>query len=270
MLLAIDVGNTATGLGLFDGADLVEHWQLSTVASRTADELAVLVRGLLAERDWGNGGGGVDDVVSGVAVCSTVPTQLHELRAMCRRYFGGVEAVFVEPGTRTGVPVLTDNPKEVGADRVVNTLAAATVYGGPCIVVDFGTATIFDAVSERGEYLGGAIAPGIEVSLEALRARGAQLQPVELARPRSVIGKSTVEALRSGVVYGFAGLVDGVVTAMSAAMSTDPDRVRVVATGPQAELVVEEAATVDDYDPWLTLTGLRLIFERNTATPPPR
>jgi type III pantothenate kinase len=259
MLLAIDVGNTSTGLGLFDGTDLAEHWQLSTVTARTADELVVLIRGLLAEHELAS------DVVTGVAVCSTVPTQLHELRAMCRRYFGGVETVFVEPGTRTGVPVLTDNPKEVGADRVVNTLAAASIYGGPCIVVDFGTATIFDAVSERGEYLGGAIAPGIEVSLEALRARGAQLQPVELARPRSVIGKSTVEALRSGVVFGFAGLVDGVVTAMSAAIGSDPDRVRVIATGPQAQLVVEESDTIDDYDPWLTLTGLRLVYERNAA-----
>ena len=152
-------------------------------------------------------------VVDGIALCSTVPSVLHEMRDMCRRYYGDVPAVVVEPGVRTGVPVLTDNPKEVGTDRVVNALAAVELFGGPCVVVDFGTATTFDAVSAKGEYLGGAIAPGIEISVEALGARGAQLRRVELARPRSVIGRSTVEALQSGILYGFAGQVDGVVDA---------------------------------------------------------
>ena len=256
MLLCIDIGNTNTVLATFDRDKLVHNWRVKTDARNTADELGLMFRGLLA-------GDAVE--ITGVAACSTVPAALRSVRTMLARYYGDLPNVIVEPGVKTGVQLAIDNPKEVGADRVVNTLAAASVYGGPCIVVDFGTATIFDAVSERGEYLGGAIAPGIEVSLEALRARGAQLQPVELARPRSVIGKSTVEALRSGVVFGFAGLVDGVVTAMSAAIGSDPDRVRVIATGPQAQLVVEESDTIDDYDPWLTLTGLRLVYERNTA-----
>jgi type III pantothenate kinase len=164
---------------------------------------------------------------------------------------------------RTGVPVLTDNPKEVGTDRVVNALAAVTLYGGPAIVVDFGTATTFDAVSAKGEYLGGAIAPGIDVSVEALGVRGAQLRSVELARPRSVIGRSTVEALQAGILYGFAGQVDGVVTRMAAELADDPSDVTVIATGGLATIVIEEATTIDVHEPWLTLVGLRLVFERN-------
>jgi type III pantothenate kinase len=261
MLLAVDVGNTHTVLGLFDGDDLVEHWRISTEAQRTADELAVVLRGLLAQHP-GPGGG----VVDGIALCSTVPAVLHELRDMCRRYYGDVPAVIVEPGVRTGVPVLTDNPKEVGTDRVVNALAAVELFGGPCIVVDFGTATTFDAVSAKGEYLGGAIAPGIEISVEALGRRGAQLREVELARPRSVIGRNTVEALQSGILYGFAGQVDGVVARMAAEIvgpDGDPDDVTVIATGGLAPLVLDDAAAIDIHEPWLTLIGLRLVYERN-------
>jgi type III pantothenate kinase len=196
---------------------------------------------------------------------------LHEMRDMVSRYYGDVPAVVVEPGVRTGVPVLTDNPKEVGTDRVVNALAAVTLYGGPCIVVDFGTATTFDAVSSRGEYLGGAIAPGIEVSVEALGRRGAQLRRVELARPRSVVGRNTVEALQSGILYGFAGQVDGVVNRMAAELSEapevgSPDDVTVIATGGLALLVLEEATSIDVHEPWLTLVGLRLVYERNHLT----
>ncbi|HEU4567216.1 MAG TPA: type III pantothenate kinase, partial [Marmoricola sp.] len=160
-------------------------------------------------------------------------------------------------------PVLTDNPKEVGTDRIVNALAAAHLFGGPAIVVDFGTATTFDAVSAKGEYLGGAIAPGIEISVEALGSRGAQLRKVEIVRPRSVIGKNTVEALQSGILFGFAGQVDGVVARMAAELAEDPEDVTVVATGGLAPLVLEESATIDVHDPWLTLVGLRLVFERN-------
>lgn len=260
MLLAVDVGNTHTVLGLFAGADLVEHWRVATDDRRTADELAVAVSGLLARsRHPGS------DVVSGVAVCSTVPAVLHEMREMCRRYHPDVPVVIVEPGVRTGVPVLTDNPKEVGTDRIVNALAAVHRHGAPCIVVDLGTATTFDAVSARGEYLGGAIAPGIEISVDALGARGAQLRKVELARPRSVIGKNTVEALQAGILYGFAGQVDGVVTRMAEELSDDPESVTVVATGGLATLVLHECTTIDVHDPWLTLTGLRLVFERNAG-----
>jgi type III pantothenate kinase len=259
MLLAIDVGNTHTVLGLFDADELVEHWRVSTEAHRTADEIAVVLRGLL-DQHAGHGW-----AVDGIALCSTVPAVLHEMREMTGRYYPDVPAVIVEPGVRTGVPVLTDNPKEVGTDRVLNALAAVTLVGGPCIVVDFGTATTFDAISAKGEYLGGAIAPGIEISVEALGRRGAQLRRVELARPRSVVGRNTVEALQAGILYGFAGQVDGVVDRMSAVLSDDPDDVTVIATGGLAPLVIEEAATIDRYEPWLTLVGLRLVFERNRA-----
>jgi type III pantothenate kinase len=256
MLFAIDVGNTHTVLGLFEGASLVEHWRVATDDRRTADELAVLVAGLLSGH-LGPAG------VSGVSVCSTVPAVLHELREMLQRYYGDVPGLVVEPGIRTGVPVLFDNPREVGADRIVNSLAVHELYGGACIVVDFGTATTFDVVSQRGEYVGGAIAPGIEISLEALARRGAQLRRVELARPRSVIAKSTVEALQSGAVYGFAGQVDGLVERMVAELGLELDAVTVVATGGLAPLVIDECRTVDHHEPWLTLHGLRLLYERN-------
>jgi len=182
---------------------------------------------------------------------------------MLDRYYAAVPGLIVEPGVRTGVPVLMDNPREVGADRIVNALAVTELFGGAGIVVDFGTATTFDVVSPRGEYVGGAIAPGIEISLEALGRRGAQLRRVELARPRSVIAKNTVEALQSGAVYGFAGQVDGVVERMVAELGLDLDSVTVVATGGLAPLVIDECRTVDRHEPWLTLHGLRLVYERN-------
>jgi type III pantothenate kinase len=258
MLLAIDVGNTQTVLGLFAGEKVVEHWRIATDEHRTADELAVVIQGLMAQCPV------KDASISGIALCSTVPAALHEMRLMARRYYGDVPAVVVEPGVRTGVPVLTDNPKEVGADRVVNGLAATHLYGGPAIVVDFGTATTFDAVSARGEYLGGAIAPGIDISVEALSRRGAQLLRVELNRPRSVIGKNTVEALQSGIIYGFAGQVDGVVERMARELAEEPDEVTVVATGGLAALVLGEATCIDAHEPFLTLIGLRLVYERNS------
>jgi type III pantothenate kinase len=191
---------------------------------------------------------------------------LHELREVTRRYYGDVPAVLVEPGVKTGVPVLTDNPKEVGSDRIINSLAAVHLYGGPCIVVDFGTATTFDAVTARGEYAGGAIAPGIEISVDALGARGAQLRKVELTRPRSVIGKNTIEAMQSGILYGFAGQVDGVTERMARELADDPDDVTVIATGGLAPLVLGESAVIDVHEPWLTLIGLRLVYERNVST----
>jgi type III pantothenate kinase len=260
MLLTVDIGNTHTVLGLFDGVEVVEHWRIATDARRTADELAVVFQGLIGQYP---ALGGAD--VSGISVCSTVPSVLHEMREMTRRYYGDVPAVVVEPGVRTGVPVLTDNPKEVGTDRIVNSLAAVHLHGGPAIVVDFGTATTFDVVSARGEYLGGAIAPGIEISVEALGARGAQLRKVELLKPRSVIGKNTVEALQSGILYGFAGQTDGVVRRMIEELGAERRDVTVVATGGLAPLMLHEASTLDVHEPWLTLIGLRLIFERNVG-----
>ncbi len=261
MLLAIDVGNTHTVIGVFDSADadgkLVEHWRIASEASRTADEHGVLIRGLLGALPGG------PDSVTGAVVCSTVPAVLHQMRSMFARYFAGVPAVIVEPGVRTGIPVHTDNPKEVGTDRVVNALAAVALYGGPAIVVDFGTATTFDAVSARGEYLGGAIAPGIEISVDALGARGAQLLKVELARPRSVIGKNTVECLQSGILFGFAGQVNGVVDLMARELGGPDQKVTVVATGGLAPLLLSELACIDVHEPWLTLIGLRLVFSKN-------
>ncbi|WP_026877673.1 type III pantothenate kinase [Jiangella gansuensis] len=255
MLLAIDVGNTETVIGLLDGIDVVHHWRVATVARRTTDELMALLRGLFA---------GVDAQVDGVAICSTVPVVQRELRWLTQRYYSDVPALLVEPGVKTGVPILTDNPREVGTDRIVNALAAMHQYGpGPHIVVDFGTATTFDVVSARGEYIGGAIAPGIDVSLEALRNAAAQLRRVELVRPRSVIAKNTVEALQSGAFYGFSSQVDGVVTRMATELGVGLDGVTVIATGGLAPLVLEESTTIDHHAPWLTLTGLRLVFDRN-------
>lgn len=250
MLLAIDVGNTNTVLGMFDGDELCNSWRITTDSRTTADEMALTFRGLLADAED----------VSGIALCSTVPSVLREMRGMLSRYFADVPTVIVEPGTKTGVPVLTDNPKEVGADRIVNTIAAHHQYGGPCIVVDFGTSTNLDVVSAKGEFLGGALAPGIEISLDALSARAAQLRKVELVAPRSVIGKNTVEALQSGALYGFAGQVDGLVDRIVEELG---EVTAVVATGGLAPIVVPESQTITHHDPDLTLTGLRLVFEKN-------
>jgi type III pantothenate kinase len=216
----------------------------------------VLLKALLADSAF-------TGPVVGVSVCSTVPAVLHEWRDMLRQYHGDVHHVVVEPGVRTGVPVLMDNPREVGSDRIVNALAAATLYDGPTIVVDFGTATTFDVVSEKGQYIGGAIAPGIEISLEALGNRGAQLRKVELLRPRTVIAKNTVEAVQSGMLFGFASQVDGLVTRMIAELGADPSTVTVVATGHLAPLVYDECAVFTVHAPWLTLLGLDDIFRRN-------
>ncbi|MFN8125227.1 MAG: type III pantothenate kinase [Candidatus Nanopelagicales bacterium] len=250
MLLTIDVGNTNTVLGLFDGPDLVQSWRIKTDPQTTADEMILTFRGLLAGQP----------PLTGIALCSTVPAVLHEMRLMLDRYFSAVETVIVEPGVRTGVPVVTDNPREVGADRIVNTLAVFERYGGPAIVVDFGTSTNLDVVSAKGEFLGGALAPGIQISLDALAQRAAQLRKVEIIRPRSPIGRNTVEALQSGALYGFAGQVDGLVRRISAELG---DVEAVVATGGLAEIVVPESETITDHDPYLTLHGLQLVFERN-------
>ena len=251
MLLAIDVGNTNTVLGLFDGPRLVDHWRISTEARRTADELGLTFAGLLGEH-YGQ--------VTGLACCSTVPAVLHTVREVCSKRFTGLPLVIVEPGVRTGVPILFDNPKEVGADRIVNALAAHTGYGGPAIVVDFGTSTNFDVVSADGEYVGGVIAPGIEISMDALFARAARLVKVDYTAPQAVIGKTTVGGLQSGLVYGFAGQVDGIVGRIREELGADA---RAVATGGLADLVAPHARTIDRVDPFLTLEGLRLVWELN-------
>jgi type III pantothenate kinase len=260
VLLTIDIGNTNTVLGVFDGEEVIDHWRIATVPDRTADELAVVLHGLLARSS-----AFTTREIHGISLCSTVPSVLHEMREMCRRYYGDLATVIVEPGVKTGVPVRTDNPKEVGSDRIMNSLAAVHLYGGPAIVVDFGTATNFDAVSARGEFLGGAFAPGIEISVDALSRRAAQLLKVELIRPPRVVGKNTVESLQSGIIFGFAAQVEGIATRMAAELSPgDPDAVTTIATGGLAPLVLSEVSVIDAYEPWLTLIGLRLVYEKNT------
>lgn len=256
MLLAIDIGNTNTVLGLYAGTgvstDLEHSWRIQTDSRATADEIALTYRGLLTDAPD----------ITGIALCSTVPSVLREMRTMLGRYFAHVPTVIVEPGTRTGVPLLVDNPKEVGADRIVNTLAAHHLFGGPAIVVDFGTSTNLDVVSEKGEFLGGALAPGIEISLEALGSRAAQLRKVELVRPRSVIGRNTVEALQSGALYGFAGQVDGLVARIIAEIGPVA---AVCATGGLASIVVPESRTITHHEPALTLHGLSLVWAKNLS-----
>ncbi|HEY8532701.1 MAG TPA: type III pantothenate kinase [Micromonospora sp.] len=251
MLLCIDIGNTNTVLATFDGDKLVHSWRVKTDARSTADELGLMFRGLLA---------GDEVKITGVSACSTVPAALRSLRTMLNRYYRDIPHVIVEPGVRTGVQLAIDNPKEVGADRVVNTLAAYTLYGGPSIVVDFGTTTNFDVVSARGEFLGGAFAPGIEVSFDALATRAAQLRKVEAARPRSVIGKNTVECLQAGMYYGVAGQVDRIVERMAEEIG---ELKAVIATGGLAPMVIDECRTITHHEPMITLIGLRLVYERN-------
>lgn len=254
MLLTIDVGNTETVLGVFQGDELVWHWRLSTVPTRTADELAVWISGFLAQHDLSL----VD--ITGVAISSGVPALSEALRTMGERYLD-FEPVVVGPGIKTGIPVRTDNPREVGADRIVNALAAFAKFGGPCVVVDFGTATTYDAVSDKGEYLGGAIAPGMRISEESLTRRAARLPDVEISGPKSVIGTNTVQAMQSGLLWGTVSELEGMVERMNEEMGGDAV---VVATGGLAEAVVAFTDVIDHYEPWLTLEGLKMIYEKNT------
>ncbi len=253
MLLTIDVGNTNTVLGLFDGKDLIKSWRVKTDPRSTSDEMSLQFNALVSGY-----------TITGLSICSTVPATLRELRTMIATYFSDIATTIVEPGTKTGVPLLVDNPKEIGADRIVNTLAAHTLFGGPAIVVDFGTSTNLDVVSPKGEFLGGALAPGIEISVDALASRAAQLRKVELIRPKNAIGKNTVEALQSGTIFGFAGQVDGLVEKISAELADSYEQAPIViATGGLAPLVIDVSATIDKYEPDLTLIGLRLIHEKN-------
>jgi type III pantothenate kinase len=266
VLLCVDIGNTQIALGLYpDATDesaaadprppLVRDWRMRTDPRMTADELEVAVAALL---------GRYAPQVTGIAGLSTVPSLLRELRLLTDRR--PEPSLVIGPGVRTGVPLLVDNPREVGGDRVMNTLAAHRLYGTACVVVDFGTSTNIDVVSAKGEFLGGALAPGIEISLEALATRAAALRSVELVRPRSVIGRNTVECLQSGVLFGFAGQVDGLVRRILAELGPKAGQVMVLGTGGLAPLMTDESETISEYVPDLTLLGLRLTYLRNARS----
>jgi type III pantothenate kinase len=255
MLLAVDVGNSQTVVGVFEGQTLVHHWRLSTEARRTCDELALQLQGLLDLV-----GMSLSTSIDGVVISSVVPPLTESFREMTTRYLR-FQPVVVGPGIRTGMAIRMDNPREVGADRLVNALAAYHEYGGPGIVVDFGTGTNFDVYDDSGAFIGGAIAPGVQTSMAALSARGAQLGAVELATPRHAIGRSTVEAMQSGAIYGFAGQVDRLIEALADELPTTPV---VVATGGLAKPITRVCRRIDRHDQWLTLKGLRLVWERNT------
>jgi type III pantothenate kinase len=271
MLLAIDVGNTETVIGLIgpivadapdamgfaranDEHDLAFHWRISTVVERTPDEHAMVLTQLLDLE-------GLDlrTTVTAIAICSSAPTVTTQLRRMANRWFADLDLTVIGPGTKSGMPILYDNPREVGADRIADAVGVYDLYPGASIVVDMGTATVFDVVSAKGEYLGGAIAPGVAISLEALYAQASALRSVELVRPRSVIGRSTVESIQSGVLYGFAAQVDGVVERILDELG----EATVIATGGLAGLIAPHTKYVQHVEPWLTLHGLRIVHERN-------
>jgi type III pantothenate kinase len=248
VLLTVDVGNTQTVLGLYEGERLHDHWRAATDRERTGDELSVLVGGLLDP-----------DEVDGICLSSTVPALVRAWEDLAGRW-AGAPLLVVGPGVKTGIPIRYDDPREVGPDRIVNAVAAKERYGAPCIVVDFGTSTNFDVVSAEGEYVGGVLAPGIEISMDALFARAARLFRIDFTSPATVFGKTTGTALESGLVYGFTGQVDEIVTRIRGELGVEA---RAVATGGLADLIAPHSHTIERVDPWLTLEGLRLVWELN-------
>ena len=254
MLLAVDIGNTETTLGVFDGEELKATWHLGTVINRTADECASLFISLLRNRGLDTGD------IDKIALCSVVPPLTTISEEMFRRYFG-ISPLVVAAGVKTGVRICMDNPREVGADRIADAAAAHHLYGGPLIIVDLGTATTFDTVSEKGDYLGGAIAPGIGIAAESMFQRTAMLPRVGMNRPDRVIGTNTIDAMKSGIVFGYAGLVEGMVARIRRELGK---RTKVIATGGYAELIAREAKVIDEVNLNLTLIGLRLIYEINS------
>lgn len=253
MLLAADIGNTNIIIGVFDGDRLKGTWRIATGVHRMPDEYANLILDLLERQDL------VSSQVTGAVLCSVVPPLVGVFQEVCHRYLK-VSPLLVEAGIKTGVRISMDNPREVGADRIVNAVAAHELYGGPVIVIDLGTATTFDAVSEEGDYLGGAIAPGIAIATEALFTRTAALPRMELVHPKRAIGRSTVAAMQSGIVFGYVGLIEGIVSRIQEELAV---KAKVVATGGYADLLAEETAVIDVVNPDLTLIGLRLIYEMN-------